>query len=243
MVAITLHLYYQDLWDEFKKKIVPLLNETTHLYITVNEETKYTNDMRKIAKEVYVVKNKGTDFGPFVYIWKKIRKNGYKYVLKLHGKKSTHIKNNTKRDYGTIWRMELVNSIISDHDKFQSVLSFMDEHENIFMAGSQLHFHDENKESIDHPNRLNCLDSINKLMQYVDSDYHGCFFGGSVFLTTSKYLNLFFSNFDLDELYDSFEDYHNSDGKLLAHAMERVIGYGVTKHSGKFLLLECYDEL
>ena len=242
MIAIVLHLYYQDLWNEFKKKIIPLLNENTHLYITVNAETEYTDDMRKIAKKVYLVKNKGTDFGPFVYTWNDIKDMDYKYVLKLHGKKSIHIINKTKRDYGTIWRMELVNSIISSPDKFNQIISFMEENDNIFMAGSHLHFHDENKEPINHPNRLNCLDSINEIMKYVDGDYHGCFFGGSIFLTTSKYLNLFFNNCDFNKFYDSFEDYHDSNGKLLAHAMERVIGYGVTKHDGKFLLLECYDE-
>ena len=55
MVAIILHLYYQDLWEELKEKIIPLLNETTHLFITVNKESEYTNDMMQYSKKIFIL--------------------------------------------------------------------------------------------------------------------------------------------------------------------------------------------
>lgn len=235
MTAIILHLYYQDLWEEFKSKIIPLLNENVHLYITVNQYSDYVLDMQSIAKNVFIVKNKGTDFGPFVYIWNKIKDKSYKYVIKLHGKKSII---STRKGYGDFWRNTLVDSIISSPEKLQSIIYAMENYPNIFMAGSKKHFQTRISEPESHCNRLDALNSIKKICKYVKSDMHGCFFSGSMFLTTTNYLNLFFSDCNLDELYNEFEEYYASDGSLLSHGLERVIGYAVETHNGNFLLLE-----
>lgn len=238
MIAILLHLYYQDLWTEFKEKIVPLLNENTHLYITVNKESEYIEDMKSVAKNVFFVKNKGMDFGPFIYSWDKIKNDGYEYVLKLHGKKSLSASNRWGSNFGTKWRHELVNSIISSEDKFYEIIDYMKDNSVIYMAGSQIHFFDTYRESINHVNRLVCLKSIGKLLEMVDSQPHGCFFAGSIFLVRTDYLKKFFGDCDLKDLYEEFEDYYSDNGSLLAHGFERVIGYGVEKHNGKFLILE-----
>lgn len=235
MTAILLHLYYQDLWNEFKTKIVPILNDNVHLYISVNSYSEYIEDMKKYAKEIFFVKNKGTDFGPFVYTYNKIKNDGYKYILKLHGKKSLI---SVKKGYGDFWRSNLVNSIISTPEKFNKILSVMDNNPQIFMAGSLNHLETKLTEYENHGNRLNALNAIERLCRYVKSNNHGSFISGSMFLTTTYYLNLFFGNCDLDELYEQFEEFYSNDGTLLSHGLERVIGYGVETHNGKFLLLE-----
>lgn len=235
MTAIVLHLYYQDLWEEFKEKIIPILDEKTHLYITVNYESEYTEDMQTIAKQIFVIENKGMDFGPFVYVWDKIKDIGYKYVLKLHGKKSESV---GIKHFGTNWRFKLINPIIKNKEKFEQIISFMEDNPIIYMAGSQHYFYDTDREKIDNICRKNCLHNIKKLLNFVNSNEHGCFFAGSIFLVTSEYLTKFFNECDLNKLYLEFEDYYSDDSDLLAHAMERVIGYGVEKHKGKFLTLE-----
>jgi lipopolysaccharide biosynthesis protein len=238
MVAIILHLYYQDLWNELKNKIQPLLNEEVHLYITINEETEFTDDMRLFAKEIFLIKNKGMDFGPFVYTWNKIKDKEYKYVLKIHGKKSESSSLRFGEHFGTIWRNQLINPIIKTKKKFDRIIEYMEQHPHICMAGSQIQFYDTYRESINDPNRINCLYSIQKLLQKINSQEHGCFFAGSMFFVTTDYLKKFFDGCDLQDLYEEFEDYYSSSGETLAHAMERVIGYGVEKHGGKFLTLE-----
>jgi len=238
MVAIILHLYYQDLWGEFKSKIIPLLNDNTHLYITINEESEYAEDMRSFSKNVFIVKNKGMDFGPFVYVWNMIKDDGYDYILKLHGKKSESASMKWGQHFGTVWRHQLINPIINTQEKFDTIINFMKENPTIYMAGSQRHFYDTEREHINHVNRINCLTSIEKLLKKVNSQEHGCFFAGSIFLITTDYLKKFFGDCDLKSLYEEFEEYYSSDGETLAHAMERVIGYGVESNSGKFLTLE-----
>lgn len=237
MVAIVLHLYYQDLWEEFKSKIVPLLNESVHLYITVNDDSDYIKDMKLYAKEVIVLKNKGMDFGPFVYMWNKIKDSNYEYVVKLHGKKSVTATQRIGRNFGAVWRTELVDAIIRDKDTFEHIVEYMNDNPTIYMAGSIKHFFDYIKEPKNHINRLVALHSIEKLLAQVNSQEHGYFVGGSIFLVRTEYLKKFFGDCDLIELYEQFEDYYSDVGSLLAHGFERVIGYGVETHGGKYLML------
>lgn len=234
MVAILLHLYYQDLWLEFKSKIIPLLNKNVHLYITVNEESEYTDDMRSFAKKVFIVKNKGMDFGPFIYSWNEIKDIGYDYVLKLHSKKSESSIHKMGKDFGTDWRNDMVNALIKNKYQFDMIIDTLKKSPEIYMVGSKKWFISENKETVDNQYRLRCISSIKKLLSFVNSQEHGSFFGGSIFLVTSDYLKKLFGDCNLVSLYEEFEDYYSSYGETLAHGFERVIGYGVTKNNGKF---------
>ena len=118
--AIVLHLYYQDLWPEFKEKILPILSDSTHLYVSINEETEYTNDIKQYANEVFLVENRGMDFAPFVFVYNTLRMMGYKHIVKLHGKKSLH-----SHGIGDYWRTTLVNSLINSIDHFNYIINFI----------------------------------------------------------------------------------------------------------------------
>jgi len=228
--CIILHLYYQDLWPEFKEKILPILSESTHLYVSINDETEYTDDIRKYSQEVFLVENRGMDFGPFVFVYDKLRTIDYKYIVKLHGKKSLHTPG-----IGDRWRNALVNSIIESPDQFNHIINYMETMPDIYMASSLEFYHDTDRESINHPNRLAALPFINKVRNFVNSDDHGCFFAGSMFIVTTNYLEKLFNNVELTELYKQFESGYSMDS--FAHGMERVIGYGVTTNNGKYLTI------
>lgn len=229
-IAIILHLYYQDLWPEFKEKILPILSETTHLYVSINDETEYTDDIRIIAKEVYKVENRGMDFGPFILLYDKLRNMGYKYIVKLHGKKSLH-----SPGFGDYWRNTLVNSIIKSPEQFQHIINYMETDPSIYMASSSEFYHDIDREPLNHPNRIAALPFINKVRTFVNSGEHGCFFAGSMFVTTTDYLEKFFKGVNLEILYEQFEHGYLLDS--FAHGMERVIGYGVSTNNGKYLTI------
>lgn len=228
--AIVLHLYYQDLWPEFKEKILPILSDSTHLYVSINEETEYTDDIKQYATKVFLVENRGMDFGPFVFVYNKLRSLNYKYIVKLHGKKSLHTPG-----IGDYWRSSLVNSLIASTEHFLKIIDFMETDPEIFMASSLEFYHDIYRESLNHPNRLAALPFINKVRNFVNSGDHGSFFAGSMFIVTTNYLEKLFANVDLDELYKQFELGYSMDS--FAHGMERVIGYGVTTNNGKYLTI------
>jgi lipopolysaccharide biosynthesis protein len=231
MIAIVLHLYYQDLWPEFKEKILPILSSTTHLYVSINEETEYTADIQLHANKVYVVENRGMDFGPFVYVYDKIQLSDYKYIVKLHSKKSLH-----SPGLGDWWRRDLVDCILHDTNQFQHVINYMESNPDIYMAGSAAHFHNKLKESYNHPNRIEAVPAIEKVNTILNVTDHGCFFAGSMFLVTTNYLNKLFNNINLETFYNEFTEGY-SRGGTLAHGFERVIGYGVETYNGQYLTI------
>lgn len=231
MIAIVLHLYYQDLWSEFKNKIAPLLSDDVHLYISVTEFTPIVSDMMLYAKDVYILENKGADFGPFVYTYNKIKDLGYKYVFKVHGKKSLH-----NPRIGDTWRKRLTEVLIENKEVFESVIGAMSADSRIYMAGPHSCFYDRVKEPIDGKGRVDCLPYIEKLNSFLDIDMHGCFIAGSMFAVSTEYLNELFKNVDLDKLYNEFRIGYFREASL-EHAMERMIGYGVEHYNGKFLII------
>lgn len=228
--CILLHLYYQDLWPEFKEKILPILSKDTHLYVSINEQTEYTDDIKKYSKEVFLVENRGMDIGPFIYVYNKIRDYGYKYIVKLHSKKSLHTPN-----IGDHWRRALTNALIESPTQFQQIINFMEPDPTIFMAGSLEFYYDTNLEPLHSTTRIAAEPFISKVRQFVNSDNHGCFFAGSMFVVTVNYLDIFFGNTNLNDLYNQFEFGYLRDS--FAHGMERVIGYGVATNNGKYLTI------
>jgi len=235
MVAILLHLYYQDLWEEFKEKLLPILSDTTHLYVTVNDENEYLEDIKKYAKEIYIVENKGMDIGPFIFAYSKIQHDNYKYVVKLHTKKSLIHEVNIP-NLGENWRKNLVNCILKSPEHFSHIISYMNQNPEIYMGGSEIHFYNRAREPYNNPDRQDASKPIEKINKFLNVEDHGCFIAGSMFIVTTNYLNKLFKNIELSDFYNEFNEGY-SRGGTLAHGFERVIGYGVESLNGKYLLL------
>tara|TARA_R110000868_G_C10942156_1_gene767163 strand:+ start:2652 stop:3347 length:696 start_codon:yes stop_codon:yes gene_type:complete len=231
MIAIILHLYYHDLWEEMKARINPLLSETVHLFVTVTEEGECIEDVRKYAKEVLLVKNQGMDFGPFIFTYSKLQQEEYKYIVKLHTKKSLHSPN-----LGDWWRHGLVDSLLESPEHFSHIIKYMESDPSIFMAGSQAHFHNKLREPYAHPNRIEAVTAIDKINTFLNVDAHGSFIAGSMFIVTANYLDKLFSKVDLLTFYDEFNEGY-ARGGTLAHGLERVIGYGVETYNGRYLTI------
>lgn len=88
MIAITLHVYYIELWPYFKGKLEKL-NTNFDLYVTLSEgNPDITSDILESfpSAKIYTYKNKGMDIGPFLLLLKKIRNKHYEYIIKLHTK-------------------------------------------------------------------------------------------------------------------------------------------------------------
>ena len=77
---------------------------------------------------------------------------------------------------------------------------------------------------------------MEKLNTFLNIETHGSFIAGSMFAVSTKYLDLLFNNCDLEKLYSEFEVGYSVNVSM-AHAMERMIGYGVEHYNGKFLIL------
>lgn len=231
MVAIILHLYYQDLWDDFKKKLLPIIDDNIHLFVTTNSDNDVTDDIRKYAKEVYIVENIGMDFGPFINVYNQIKNDGYDYFLKIHTKKSKH---NNK--LGNVWREKLTEVFFNSKSGFNTIVETMIIDDSIYMAGAYSCFYDRMKEPLGSLSLMDNEETIKIVNSFLNIETHGCFFAGSIFMASKKYLDILFKNVILDEFELIFNHTYNS-GVSTSHAMERLIGYGVEHHGGKFLII------
>lgn len=224
--CIILHLYYQDLWPEFREKLLSIINDNTHLYVSVtNEETEYIDDIKSIATQVFLVKNKGADIGPFIYVYDKIKHNDYDTYLKLHGKKTLH-----DPKYGEGWRQELYFGIV---DHYETILNYVKDINGYWMLGNGYHFVDMILESNSHINRINALPYINDAAEFLNVSNEGSFFAGTMWLTTGTYLKRLFNEIDLMKLYKKFQPGHSDIS--FAHGMERVLCYGVQHYNGQYI--------
>lgn len=231
MVAIILHLYYQDLWEEFKQNILPIMDDTVHLYVTTNDDTDIINDVRKYAKDVYIVENMGMDFKPFIHVYNKIQGLDYKYFLKIHTKKSKH-----NEKLGNVWREKLTEVFFSSKKGFNTIVETMIIDDSIYMAGAYSCFYDRMREPLGSGALLYNKETISTVNSFLNIETHGCFFAGSIFMVSKKYLDILFKNVILDEFELIFNHTYNS-GVSTSHAIERLIGYGVEHHGGKFLII------
>lgn len=231
MVAIILHLYYQDLWEDFKQKLLPILDSNIHLFVTTNVDNDITDDVRKFAKEVYIIENRGMDFGPFIQVYNKIKDDGYNYFLKVHTKKSKH-----NKELGNVWREKLTEVFFDSKEGFDAIIDALNSDETLYMAGAYSCFYDRIKEPIGSASLVENADTIKSVNSFLNIETHGCFFAGSIFMVSKKYLDILFKNVILNE-FESIFNHTYSSGISTSHAMERLIGYGVEYHGGKFLII------
>lgn len=227
--CIILHLYYQDLWREFKEKLLPLLNEDVHLYVTVTEDgTEYVDDIRSIAKEVFVVENRGSDVAPFIYTYNKVREHGYSTYLKLQGKKSLHTPG-----LGDWWRQTLYFPLT---ENYLQILDELKNEQAPWMVGAHKHYHDTQREGYFSPNRLAAKPFIDKVCKILTLPDHGSFIAGTMFMVNATYLQKLFNGVDLEDFYFQFELGHSREDTL-AHGFERVVGYGIAHYNGAYYLV------
>ena len=113
-VAVVVHVYYPDLWPEFRARLKALKIDYD-LYVTLTWRGAETDDLAgEISAEfpkaeVVPVANKGRDILPFITLLNAGAFDGYKAVCKIHTKKSPH------RNDGAEWRQHLIDGILP-HD-------------------------------------------------------------------------------------------------------------------------------
>lgn len=130
-IAVALHLYFFDLWPEIEQKLSKI-EEPFDLYININNSASIDqiNDVLKAFPNarLYSLENRGRDIYPFIQMLNDILPLDYKYLLKIHSKKSVH------RIDGDRWRSHLINSLICSTARVKQCLDFLDNGAGIVVA-------------------------------------------------------------------------------------------------------------
>jgi hypothetical protein len=229
-VAVHLHLYYQDLWDEFSSILKNLKSYDYDIYVTLTKgsatigQTKWIKE--KIQKDfknakVFEVDNKGLDVGAFLTILEYISSQNkhYDYLLKLHTKKSVKT---AGIEFGANWRKQLYKPLIGDENTVNSILSKMQSNDKIGMVGNTTwvsDFEGLNKGKIEELKSMLGIKTNNKR-----------FIGGTMFWVKYPIIKTYFNTYAIKKISYMLESGYFTDYETgtYTHALERIFGYMVS---------------
>lgn len=219
--VIIFHLFYLELWEEFKTKLLNL-NDNFDLIVTIPDNKLFFQEIIKKSfpnATIFSFPNKGLDIGPFLKILKHLKENKlkYDYLVKIHTKKSTYNTN-----LGTIWRNDLVNSIIGNKEKFENNLNILKDNE-FKMCGSKNWLLTASIEQFNKTFELTNLK--NGLAKFI---------GGTMFIVDYNVLLNSFTIEQLDTLYEKMPTTYKRD-HTPAHDMERIFGFVVQNKGYKII--------
>jgi len=225
-IAVVLHLYYVDLWDEIFGYLNNLNHLNADLFVTLSSDNdvQQNEEIRKrILKafpkaSIFMCPNKGMDIGPFVQVSNEISEQSKKYdlLLKIHSKKSLLA---SGEDAGRKWRKELFEGLMGSRTVVDQIVSIFEEQDKIGMIApsGMLIEKSSTDEKLGKNANASSMDILADRMSL--SDRTLSFFRGSMFW--SRAVPIFDAikkgGLELDE----FSYGHQVDASK-AHAMERL---------------------
>ena len=89
-VAVVAHIYYEDTWPDIAGALRGLTIPFDLIVTTVEGRERLIETIRRSypAAEIEIMQNRGRDIGPFLTLLERGRLDGYRYICKVHGKKS-----------------------------------------------------------------------------------------------------------------------------------------------------------
>lgn len=209
---IILHLFYPEMWEEFKTYFDKLETDFD-LMISITEDRTYISDTIKESYpncKIFVLPNKGLDIGPFLQILKYLKENNleYSHIIKLHSKKSHY----NSSGLGERWRNALIKCLIDSSDIFKRNLSIIS-NSNYKMVGCASWLLRTSRNA--HKTVMDILNIKKETSSFI---------GGTMFICDYKLIFDFFSIEQLEMLYNMMPNGYVQDHSY-AHDMERVFGF------------------
>lgn len=217
-IAVVLHMFYEDLFEE----ITSYLQNLDHfdLYVSMPESNRKFSDKIFASfpdAKILFTKNRGRDIFPFISIYRNISLLNYKYLLKIHTKKSTY------REDGDAWRTDIYRKLIGSAEIINSIILAFENNQTIGIIAPKGHVVDY--QTYTWPiNRLKNEELARKAGINIKEITSFNFVAGSMFwvkpeaLQYLKLLSIELEDFEPEPL--------KPDGALV-HALERFIGLAV----------------
>jgi lipopolysaccharide biosynthesis protein len=121
-IAVVVHLYYPDLWEEIYRalKNIP---DRYDIYVSLSPYADKSISALILRDRpdahIFQFENVGRDIYPFVELLKRIAPMGYRYLCKIHSKKSVH------RDDGNEWRRTMLDGILGTKERIQRAMELL----------------------------------------------------------------------------------------------------------------------
>ncbi len=222
-LAIHLHLYYTDMWDEFADLLQNMGRYPYDLYVTlVKSQPEIENRIRELcpSAKIWIVDNLGYDIGPFVDFLHHIDLSEYDLIMKLHTKnKSNGVDTLINGHYISrkFWFKLLTHSLLGSKKLFHKNIKAFDKYPDLGMVASKSLITSDNI----------CSDSVRDevctVMERLGYPIPKkiCFVAGTMFMCRACLLQKIKDNFRIQDFCAS--EGTGKDGTL-AHVLERVFG-------------------
>jgi lipopolysaccharide biosynthesis protein len=215
--CVILHIYYPDVWREIRSYFSNLENQFD-LYITIPYEVDLSDEEIRVEfpeAHIYRCENRGRDIAPFLKVFFVVSELDYKYVCKIHTKKSPHIAN------GDEWQQDVLSKLIGSREIILQIKRSFDEHADWGVIAPSGHVVPSNY--FWSQNAGNVI-KLARSAHITADDLDFSFIAGSMFWFRPKAFQLLL-NLDLS-IMDFDLEIGQQDGTL-AHAFERFFGIAV----------------
>ena len=221
--AVIIHVFYIDVWDELANYLSHL-DIDYDLFITVSE-TMDNKDIQKLMDfrqdvHIYRVENRGRDVLPFLQVLNLIDIKKYKYICKLHTKKTG------SSDLGNVWRKLLYFDLIGSDKTVEKILKMLKNDPEAGMVAGKNSILSSKEYDFGNSEKVKELAELCSI-GYEENYY---FAAGTMFWVKSDVLNPIKKAFAKGKL--EFETEMGQTERTLAHAIERFFGllcYGAGK--------------
>ena len=134
-MAIVAHIYYEDTWPDIAGALRGLTVPFDLIVTTVAGRERLIESIRRSypRAEIEILENRGRDIGPFLVLLERGRLDGYRYICKIHGKKS--IDGGRKTYMGEMWRRRLLFDLIGAPGAASAAVDMFERDPSIGMIG------------------------------------------------------------------------------------------------------------
>jgi lipopolysaccharide biosynthesis protein len=134
-VAVVAHLYYEDIWPDIAGALRSLTIPFDLIVTTVAGRESLIESVRRRypRAQIEVMENRGRDIGPFLALLEGGRLDGYRYICKVHGKKS--IDGGRKTYMGELWRRRLLFDLLGAPGAANAAIAKFERDPSIGMIG------------------------------------------------------------------------------------------------------------
>ena len=224
-VAIVAHIYYEDTWPDIAGALRRLAVPFDLIVTTVPGREPLAEAIRRDFPDADIdsMENRGRDVGPFLTLLERGRLDRYRYVCKVHGKKSSD--GGRKAHLGALWRRRLLFDLLAAPGLARAVVDLFERDPTIGMVGPRMFRLPSDNYSEDlswSVNRAMVLDLASK-MGVPPDQFRLDFFGGTMFWVRPEALQPLR---DL-RLASAFPEEKGLLDGGLEHAIERLFGAAV----------------
>jgi hypothetical protein len=224
-IGIVVHIYYEDTWHDISGALGSLTVPFDLIVTTVPGREQLIDAIRLDFPDAQIeeMENRGRDIRPFLVLLERGRLDRYRYVCKVHGKKS--IDGGRKSYMGAIWRRRLLFDLLGAPALANAIVDMFERDPSIGMIGPhayRLPREDYSEELSFSANRPMVLELAER-MGVPSARFQLDFFGGTMFWVRPEALK------PLRDLRLSSaipEEKGLVDGTL-GHAIERVFSTSV----------------